>query len=136
MQPTTTSASVTAGLSRDDVLAILNVDDFRAWLAERDANAIVGHCSMPGACPLRNFLSDRGVPQPVVTANMVDWELDCGPSCWPNFSFGTVQLPEWAYRFVRGVDRLHPLSYEPHPRVTAADALTVLDSIGALEVAA
>lgn len=116
--------------TRERVLALLDLDMFKQWLQAVPAETVVGSCAMPGACPLRNYLSAQGVPAPTVCGSTVDWQLDYhAPTCWPNFSYGTAVLPDWARMFVKGVDYLHVSSKDPHPQVTAADALAVLDAI-------
>ncbi len=107
--------------TREQVAELLDPQGFRQWLERFDARAIVGRCALPGSCPIRNFLAEQGVPEPTVSGSTVDWEgfAPC--------AYRTMRLPEWSVAFIRGVDRLYPLSREQHPWVTALDCIGVLD---------
>jgi hypothetical protein len=110
--------------SREDVLNLLDLDAFRAWLLKYPEWHVVGDGGDPDVCPVRNYLSDQGVPEPALSSSAVDWPAfdadarTCG-------RWQTLRVPEWCVRFLSQVDKR--FLYTP---VTAGQCLEVLRDLG------
>lgn len=112
--------STPATSSLADLLA--TPESFSRWLQAQDRNGICGSCGLPGACPVAMWLLDAGVDTPSVGADDVEFYV--------GRKFQRVSSPEWLKRFVRAVDNMFPRStYGQHPRITAEEALGVLDVV-------
>lgn len=108
--------------SKEDVLALLDVDKYRAWLESKPREFIVGFCQQPGECPVAAYLADKGVPSPSVLRTAVWWVVGRHEGVPIE---AKVPMPNPFYRFIKKVDRLHPALAQ----ITAGEALAVLDQV-------
>lgn len=94
---------------------MLNKQDFKGW-AERNKNKVLGVPCSTMSCPIAEFfLEHNGVSYVSVTSYTVFWGFD-GDSM--------MDLPEWAVRFIRNLDKSFPSQ-----EVTGKDVLGVLAEI-------
>lgn len=68
---------------------------FRAWLESLNPRAEVRRAKYGSACPLENYLRDKGYPN--ATVGCFNWSLHDRPT-------SELELPIWAVRFTERVD--------------------------------
>ena len=98
----------------------LDFEGFRAWLASRAPNTVVGHMWTSTDCALSHYLNDTRGGRWSVGCCAVDVAGENGRASEP--------LPAWAWTFMEKVDRLRSVQ-QSQDAVTAREALRILDSI-------
>jgi len=106
------------------VLAVavdITVDEFKAWLKDRDGKMVVGLARMPRDCPIARYLGrlePAGSKRYAVHPTIIGYGDGYRDGNWVY-----APAPAWVERFVRAADNLRPMT--PITAATALDYLSV-----------
>ncbi|HEX8099915.1 MAG TPA: hypothetical protein VF660_06910 [Actinomycetota bacterium] len=96
-------------------------EEFRAWLAAKDPDDVVGRVWTSTGCALSHFLNETRGGR---------WSVGCcAVDIDPERPRVREPLPGWAWVFTEQIDRLRTVADEITP-VTAREALELLDGVG------
>jgi hypothetical protein len=110
--------------TREGVLDLLRLENFRDWLRSLNPDRIVGEASEACECPLAFYLMRQGVFFPLIGGSVVDW---FNPGAINEERRLTVAGPAWMKTFTSRIDGLGATL--PGRLVTAANCLAVLEHL-------